>query len=99
MKDERIKEEYNNWQNTDTTEGEESFYEQSKSCYQDQALGFYGGFKTAERLAKIEVLEEMKRRLRPIIETDTKTDYWAGYQHAGYTFESMIENKIDEING
>jgi hypothetical protein len=58
---------------------------------------FSGVIKTAERLAKIEVLEEMKIRLRPIIETDTKPDYWAGYQHAGNTFESMIENKITEI--
>lgn len=55
MTDERIKEEFETWWKDNTYPSNKD-----KETFE---LGFTVGFKTAERLAKIEVLEEMKKQL------------------------------------
>ena len=59
MTDERIKEEYNKWSVSQTTDAEVAFYESDDGFKSDLLIGFYAGFRTAERLAKIEALEEV----------------------------------------
>jgi hypothetical protein len=53
--------------------------------------------RAAERLAKIEALEEVKRRIHPIVYADTKTDYWTGYQQAAETIDRRIYTMIAEL--
>lgn len=66
MKDERIKEEFEKYLDGDIDTKATMFgyhYETnrkgSKAGYKNMAQGFYAGFRAAERLAKIEVLEEV----------------------------------------
>lgn len=61
MTDERIKEEYDVWiSDVECTENERRFFNQYPPIDQPTAVGFYAGFRAAERLAKIEVLEEVR---------------------------------------
>ena len=61
MTDERIKEEYDVWiSDVECTENERRFFSQYPAIDQPLAVGFYAGFRTAERLAKIEVLEHVR---------------------------------------
>lgn len=61
MDKEIIKEELKEWfENVlSCTKEEIAFYEQFTGYDQAIALGFYAGFRAAERLAKIEVLKEV----------------------------------------
>jgi hypothetical protein len=60
MTDENVTREFEKWcESVVCTKEEESFYDQYKPHEQELALGFYAGFRAAERLAKIEVLEEI----------------------------------------
>lgn len=60
MTDERIKEEYDVWiSDVECTENERRFFSQYPAENHPTAVGFYAGFRTAERLAKIEVLESV----------------------------------------
>jgi len=60
MADEKINRQFEKWcESVICTKEEETFYDQYKPHEQELALGFYAGFRSAERLAKIEVLEEM----------------------------------------
>lgn len=59
MTDERIKEAYDTWvSDVECTENERQFFSQYPAIDRPTAIGFYAGFRAAERLAKIEVLEE-----------------------------------------
>ena len=62
MTDERIKESYDAWiLDSSTTAHEMAFRDQAINDIEaDIMLGFYAGFRAAERLAKIEVLEEVR---------------------------------------
>jgi hypothetical protein len=61
MTDEKVTREFEKWcESVVCTKEEESFYDQYKPHEQELALGFYAGFRAAERLAKIEVLEEVR---------------------------------------
>ena len=63
MTDERIKEEYDGWVcDGECTESEKRFFAQYPAENHPTAVGFYAGFRTAERLAKIEALEEVLKR-------------------------------------
>ena len=58
MTDERIKEEFEKWHQKLLTTDERAFFEQFSTDNYEISCGFYAGFRAAERLAKIEVLEE-----------------------------------------
>jgi hypothetical protein len=61
MTDEKIKEEFEKWVQGDATPDESDFIESvNDPSWQCEAVGFYAGFRAAERLAKIEVLEEVR---------------------------------------
>ena len=65
MTDDKIKEEFIKWHGGIYTESEGAFLrllglDNFIDDSSDLAAGFYGGFRTAERLAKIEVLEELR---------------------------------------
>lgn len=63
MTDERIKEEYDVWiSDVECTKIERRFFSQYPVENHPTAVGFYAGFRAAERLAKIEVLEEVLKR-------------------------------------
>jgi hypothetical protein len=58
MTDERIREEFDTWiSDIECTDNERRFFNQYPSIDQPIAVGFYAGFRAAERLAKIEALE------------------------------------------
>ena len=58
MTDERIKEEYDVWiSDVECTENERRFFSQYPEIDIPPAIGFYAGFRTAERLAKIEAAD------------------------------------------
>ena len=60
MTDEKIKEEFEEWIKGLTTEKEAAFANAINNPDQiDLAHGFYGGFISAERLAKIEALDKV----------------------------------------
>ena len=44
----------------EVTDEEVAFYESEPGLKSDLLIGFYAGFRTAERLAKIEGLEEVR---------------------------------------
>ena len=58
--DERIKEEFEKWHQKLLTTDECAFFEQFSTDNYEISCGFYAGFRAAERLAKIEVLEWFK---------------------------------------
>jgi hypothetical protein len=62
MTDERIKEEFEKFQDRRESNEELMFAIEVDPAieWREEALGFYAGFRTAERLAKIEVLEEVR---------------------------------------
>lgn len=57
MTDEKIKEEFEKWYEQPATAEELGLLEQDR----DMQAGFCAGFRAAERLAKIEVLEELAK--------------------------------------
>ena len=58
MTDERIKEEYDVWvSDVECTENERRFFSQYPAIDQPLAIGFYAGFRIAERLAKVEAAD------------------------------------------
>lgn len=59
MTDERIREEFEAWQPVMVNDSEKAFYKDYSIDMHEIACGFYAGFKTAEKLAKIEVLNEL----------------------------------------
>mgnify|MGYP001806751081 CR=1 FL=1 len=61
MTDKIIKEEYSGWMNEPAmTKQEKEFCAMAENDIEaDIMLGFYAGFRAAERLAKIEVLKEL----------------------------------------
>lgn len=63
MTGEKIKEEFEKWIDGESfcTDNERRFYEQFNSDLHPISVGFYAGFRAAERLAKIEVLEDILR--------------------------------------
>lgn len=64
MTDEKIKEEFDKWVPGDATTDEFDFIESiNDPSWQCEAVGFYAGFRAAERLAKIEVLEDIERAI------------------------------------
>jgi hypothetical protein len=80
MTDEIIKEEYDVWiSDVECTENERRFFSQYPAENHPTAIGFYAGFRTAERLAKIEALEEV---------SNYATSY-GDYQTVG-TIEAML---------
>ena len=100
MTDERIKESLENWKpNILTVKEEESFADFVGWGRNNRSvvIGFYAGFRAAERLAKIEALEGVKKILRPVVDSDTETDYRTGYQQAGETIEGYIDDMIAEL--
>lgn len=60
MTDEKIKEEFEKWLKGITTQEEADFANSFNPDYQDLAQGYIAGSRSAERLAKIEVLEEVR---------------------------------------
>ena len=58
MTDERIKEEFEKWETTDPTHKELEILR--KDNYDLSRVTFHAGFRAAERLAKIEALEELR---------------------------------------
>lgn len=63
MTDDRIKEEFEKWIKGVTTQEEADFANRFHPYYMDLAQGYISGFRAAERLAKIEVLEEVARMI------------------------------------
>jgi hypothetical protein len=64
MTDERIREEFDTWiSDIECTDNERRFFNQYPSIDQPIAVGFYAGFRAAERLAKIEALEEVRIKI------------------------------------
>ena len=65
MTDERIKEEFEKWTPSNPTTQEFDFLAAiDNPAWQCEAVGFYAGFRAAERLAKIEALEAAKIKAR-----------------------------------
>ena len=65
MTDEIIKEAFEKWYDdgSDCTKEEKAFYEQYPTGNHEIVVGFYAGFRAAERLAKIEGLEKLHQYL------------------------------------
>lgn len=55
MNDSKIKEEFEKWRNLPETPEEEQLFDNGENVQ----AGFYAGFRAAESLSKIEVLEEV----------------------------------------
>lgn len=90
MTDERIKEEFDTWiSDIECTDNERRFFNQYPSIDQPTAVGFYAGFRAAERLAKIEALEEVKRKTEL-----KKDDYYAdeGTLGMNVAYDSVIDD-------
>jgi hypothetical protein len=102
MTDERIKEEFEKYLDGDIDTKATMFgyhYETnrkgSKAGYKNMAQGFYAGFRAAERLAKIEVLEEVLRSIRamdeyPVDEFTCGKIY--GYSEISDAIDSMLSD-------
>lgn len=89
MTDDKIKEEFVKWHGGIYTESEGAFLrllglDNFIDDSSDLAAGFYGGFRTAERLAKIEVLESLRNDLSENGDYDFITD-------------SLIDKYINEL--
>lgn len=79
MTDDKIKEEFIKWHGGIYTESEGAFLrllglDNFIDDSSDLAAGFCGGFRTAERLAKIEVLESLRNDLSENGDYDFITD-------------------------
>jgi hypothetical protein len=93
MTDDKIKEEFEKWLYSDDMSKEEaSFpdYFDNIECDDTEFLahGFYAGFRAAERLAKIEVLEELNKQ---ICLQDTKVPEYMD-------FDTYMKGACDNVN-
>ena len=93
MTDERIKESYDTWiLDSSTTAHEIAFLDQAINDIEaDIMLGFYAGFRAAERLAKIEALE-------PVLLMMDKLRFFsvADYKDAKDRIDTMIAELKEE---
>jgi hypothetical protein len=95
MTDQKIKEEFDKWLESNYDQNEYAFACQYKVGLQEQSLSFYGGFKTSERLAKIEVLEELNKIIvRGFPDYDR---FLCGRDHENTIICSEIKKLISEL--
>jgi hypothetical protein len=90
MTAEKIKEEFDKWRNEESYTDEEICFSGGIQAYPVPSA-FHAGFKTAERLAKIEVLEELAAIIDKVLPyTDIKA-----YGYEGTLGE--VRERIEEL--
>ena len=95
MTDERIKEEVEKWADNGkpSTEAERAFWQDQKDLNgRALAYGFYAGFRAAERLAKIEVLEETYDAVGEIVYSRDEYDIYDRVQ-------LLMANMLSDLKG
>lgn len=90
MTDDKIKEEFENWIKGVTTQEEADFANRFHPYYMDLAQGYISGFRAAERLAKIEVLEEV-RRMFDNLDSINPVDYSDSF--------AVIDSMLSDLKG